>query len=168
MLLPDLQTFSDAIANADKQPDTAFAALCQLANQMMGVKLFTVMDYDPGRDLVRRVYSNMPQAYPVSGTKPADNGTPWFGKVIGQHEIFSTNTYEGITEVFDDHELIKSLGCASVVNIPIVVAGKAIGTINCLHEEGFYTQDRIDAAESLKVPGALCLLVHQHINTGEQ
>lgn len=47
------------------------------------------------------------------------------------------------------------------MNVPIIVAGEVIGTINCLHEAGFYTPEKIQAAEALKLPGALCLLLQQ-------
>ena len=43
--------------------------------------------------------------------------------------------------------------------MPIVVGGEVLGTINCLHEAGFYTRDKVEAAEALKLPGAVCLLL---------
>lgn len=166
MLLPDLSDFTNAVATAGNQPDAAFDALCALSMATIGVRLFTVMDYDAGNDLVRRLYSNMPEAYPVSGTKPAGEKTPWFHQVIEERKIFSTNTHDGIAGVFDDHALIRSLGCGSVINIPVVVAGSVLGTINCLHEEGFYTQDRIDRAHSLALPGAVCLMLAERHKKG--
>ena len=107
-----------------------------------------------------RVYSNMPEAYPVSGTKPA-NETDWSREVIKEKRTFVANDIEGIAAVFDDHELIKSLGCESVLNVPIVIGGQVLGTINCLHEAGFYTKEKVDAAEALKLPGAVCLLLNE-------
>lgn len=35
-------------------------------------------------------------------------------------------------EVMEDHEKIASLGLYSIMNIPLVLQGKVIGTINCL------------------------------------
>ncbi|KAB2861816.1 MAG: GAF domain-containing protein, partial [Bauldia sp.] len=107
-----------------------------------------------------RIYSNMPAAYPVSGTKPA-NETDWSRVVMGEGRTFVANDIDGIAEVFSDHELIRSLGCESVMNVPVVVAGRVIGTINCLDAAGHYTPDRIEAAEALKLPGAVCLLLQQ-------
>ena len=66
---------------------------------------------------------------------------------------------EEIAEVFGDHALIDALGCQSVINVPIVVGGTVIGTINCLHEKGYYTPERVAAAEALKLPGAVCMLL---------
>ena len=122
------------------------------------MKLFTVMTHDGNKGVASRIFSNMPDAYPVSGTKPA-NPTDWSRQVIERKQTFVANDIEGIRAVFDDHELIRSLGCESVINVPIVVGGEVLGTINCLHEAGFYTSDKVEAAETLKLPGAVCLLL---------
>ena len=35
----------------------------------------------------------------------------------------------------------------------------------CLHDAGFYTEERVEAAEALKLPGALCLLLNERSAT---
>jgi GAF domain-containing protein len=158
MQAPDYTTFTKAVAERSSQPQAAFTALCQLTRDIVGVKLFTVMAHDGNKGVASRIYSNMPEVYPVSGTKPA-NVTDWSRQVIENKQTFVANDIEGIRAVFDDHELIRSLGCESVINVPIVVGGEVLGTINCLHEAGFYTRDKVEAAEALKLPGAVCLLL---------
>jgi hypothetical protein len=160
MQVPDYSTFTKALAVDGATPEAAFAALWALTRDVVGVKLFTIMTHDGRNGLAQRVYSNMPDAYPVSGTKPA-NETDWSRQVIRDKRTFVANDIEGIAAVFSDHELIKSLGCESVINVPIVVAGEVKGTINCLHEAGFYTPERVEAAEALKLPGAVCLLLNE-------
>jgi GAF domain-containing protein len=167
MLVPDYSTFTKAVAADGATPETAFAALWALTRDVVGVKLFTIMTHDGRNGLAQRVYSNMPEAYPVSGTKPA-NETDWSRQVIRDKRTFVANDIEGIAAVFSDHELIKSLGCESVINVPIVVAGEVKGTINCLHEAGFYTPERVEAAEALKLPGAVCLLLNDLNAKGAQ
>ena len=158
MQVPDYSSFTKAVADNSDQPEAAFAALWQLTRETVGVKLFTVMAHDGSKGVASRIFSNMPDAYPVSGTKPA-NPTDWSRQVIEKKQTFVANDIDGIKAVFDDHELIKSLGCESVINVPIVVGGEVLGTINCLHEAGFYTSDKVEAAEVLKLPGAVCLLL---------
>jgi GAF domain-containing protein len=159
MEMPDYTKFVAAVAEAGTQPDKAYAALEALTKELVGVKLFTIMTSDTTEKLSERIYSNMPEAYPVSGTKPY-NETHWSDITLNQKKTFVANTIKDIADVFDDHELIKSLGCESVINVPIIVDGEVIGTLNCLHDEGFYTEDRIQAAEALKLPGAVCMLLH--------
>lgn len=152
-----------AIASRDHQPETAFDALCGLAEETVGHRLFTLMTFDEATGEACRIYSNRPDVYPISGRKPADE-TKWTDIVIGGGKTFVANTIEGITEVFPDHELIRSLGCESVINVPIIAAGRFFGTINCLHIEGHYTPDRVAASERLKTPGAACFLLQFTLN----
>ena len=114
------------------------------------------------RNVARRNYSNMPEAYPVSGEKPR-NLTKWSEQVEVAKQIFVANSIDEIAEVFPDYELIQSLGCESCMNIPIVVQDKVIGTLNCLHEAGHYTPQRVAAAEELKHAGALAFLLIAHL-----
>lgn len=160
--MPDYSRFTSALAAAEKQPDAAFDAMWAFTREAVGVKLFTIMTFDSETGMAQRIYTNMPDAYPVSGTKPA-NRTHWSVEVMENKRTFVANDIEGIRAVFYDHELIQSLGCESVINVPVIVEGDVIGTINCLHEAGFYTDERVKAAEALKLPGAACLLLNERI-----
>ena len=167
MEMPEYAKFVAAVAEPGNQPKKAYAALEQLAKQLVGAKLFTIMTADTTDKLSERTYSNMPDAYPVSGTKPY-NETHWSEITLNQQKTFVANSIEEIARVFDDHELIKSLGCESVINVPIVVDGQVIGTLNCLHEKGFYTEEKLQAAEALKLPGAVCMLLHEKMRKGSE
>lgn len=160
METPDYIAFVNALARPVEQPTAAFEALWHMTERTVGVKLFTLMSFDAETGVAARFYSNMPEAYPVSGTKPV-NTTDWSRQVLSEKLTFVANDIGGIAEVFDDHELIRSLGCESVINVPIVIGGTVAGTINCLHEAGFYTGDRLAAAEALKLPAAACLLLNE-------
>lgn len=159
MQMPDYKSFVATVATDGDQPDKAFAALEQLVRDHVGAKLFTIMTSDTRQHLAERIYSNMPDAYPVSGTKPY-NETRWSEITLNEKRTFVANTIEDIATVFDDHPLIQSLGCESVINVPIIFDGAVIGTLNCLHEKGFYTEERVEAAEALKLPGLVCMLLH--------
>ena len=151
----------DALAESN-QPQSYLSALEKQVNDTVGVKLFTLMEIDHVRNVARRNYSNMPEAYPVSGEKPR-NLTKWSEQVEVAKQIFVANSIDEIAEVFPDYELIQSLGCESCMNIPIVVQDKVIGTLNCLHEAGHYTPQRVAAAEELKHAGALAFLLIAHL-----
>ena len=62
--------------------------------------------------------------------------------------------------VFNDFELIESLGCKSVVNVPIVVGDNLLGTVNCLHRENYYTADRVEKFDNIKLAAITCFLLH--------
>ena len=144
---------------------SACKVLESLADQVIGAKLFTLMTFDERIGKARRFYSNMPDAYPVSGTKDVESNS-WSRHVLQQKKSFVANNIKGISEVFSDHDLIHSLGCESVVNIPVEVCGRVLGTINCLHEHNHYSPDRVEAAELLKLPAAVCFLLQKQNEEG--
>jgi len=144
-------------AAASGQPAPLFTALDGAMRKAIGHKLFTILVVDHAARHSQRYYSNMPDAYPVGGRKPI-NETHWFQRVLGKGECYIGYNYADITDVFFDHELIRSLGCESVLNVPVRWNGNSIGTINLLHEAGWYSEADIAAAEvfaALAVPGLL-------------
>lgn len=153
--------FTEALASGN-QPATVFSALEKLVDKTIGVKLFTLMEIDQQRGVARRNYSNQPDAYPVSGEKPIHQDT-WTIQVQHRHETFVANTIDEIAAVFPDYELIQALGCESCLNLPIVVNDTVIGTLNCLHDSGHFTAERVNAADTLKQPGALAFLLDAYI-----
>ena len=141
------------------QPRATFEALHQLVRETIGVKLFTLTQVDQSAGLASRIYSSLPDVYPVYGEKQIEPNS-WTETVFGRHETFVANSIEDIALVFPDHALIGSLGCGSCTNIPIIIAGQVIGTLNCLHEASHYTADRIAMTEALKPQGALAFLLY--------
>ena len=151
-----LAALDDAIAN-DTRADAPWIALETLARKVIGAKLFTTMTVDMKNELARRAYTSDPVSYPSSGTKPIRYDS-WFDIVHKQRKSFVANTIEDIAKVFPDYELIDSLGCQSVVNIPVVVRGELLGTVNCLDVAHHYTPERVKASELLKTPARLAFL----------
>lgn len=68
-------------------------------------------------------------------------------------------TIDEIANFFPDYQLILSPACESCLNIPITVAGQVIGKLNCLNKIGYYTDEKVIAAESLKTVGAPAFLI---------
>jgi hypothetical protein len=152
----DLAAFDRAIAN-DAGPNAPWSALETLARKIVGAKLFTTMTVDMKSELARRAYTSDPVSYPASGTKPIRYDS-WFDIVHKERRSFVANTIEDIAKVFPDYELIDSLGCQSVINIPVEVGGELLGTVNCLNIAHHYTPDRVAASELLKAPARLAFL----------
>lgn len=153
-----LAAFDAAIAEA-KGVEAAFAALQTLTEATVGVKLFTYMTVDMANELARRAYTSDAVSYPTSGTKPIHYDT-WFNIVHKQHAYFVANTIEDIAKVFPDYELINSLGCQSVVNVPVILGGELVGTVNMLHEADYYTPERVAEIRAvLSIPAKLAAAV---------
>ncbi len=116
-------------------------------------------DRRPVTGEAERIWTNHPDAYPVSGRKPFQPNR-WTATVLDRHETFVANTYEGIKEVFGDHELIRSLGCESVMNLPAIAGGRVLGTVNCLDAAGHWTPQRLADSEALRLPATAVFLFH--------
>ncbi len=121
-------------------------ALQDLYGAVVGHRLFTVMTVDMPRQEACRAYTSHPVEYPVSGTKPI-RFDAWFDVVHRQQRMFTAGTIEEIAAVFPDHEKIWSMGCGSVVNVPVIVDGALAATINILHAEHHYTPERLRLIE---------------------
>jgi len=122
-------------------PDAIFRAL----HEHTGGRLFTVTVLDRKAALARRAYSSHPEDYPVSGTKPmvqAEQANDWTRQVVERGEVFVANTVAEFAIYFPDHALIESLGCGSVINIPIV-HGEVIGTVNILDVAHYFDAEKI-------------------------
>lgn len=155
----DLTKFNTSISAATTR-ENSLDALCDLAQESVGAKLFTIMTLDMNDMLARRAFTNDPINYPTSGTKPIEM-TDWFETTCVRGEIFVANSLEDIAQVFPDHELIGSLGCGSVVNLPITLGGVLMATMNILHEEGYYTSQRVKTVEQdLLLPATAAMLAY--------
>ncbi|MFK4808849.1 hypothetical protein ACI3KW_01450 [Devosia sp. ZW T5_3] len=120
----------------------------RMVHETIGTRLLTASVYDMDARQSKRVYSENLDAYPLGGLKPIlDNH--YTEVVLRQHQIFHTLRIEEIAEVFSDWPLIRSLGNGSNANIPVVVDGKVIGTLNLLHEADYYTAERLAPAAAL-------------------
>jgi hypothetical protein len=151
-----LVDFSDAIGHG-AGPDAPWRALQVFTDAVVGAKLFTVMTLDMKAGVAGRVYTSHPVEYPVSGTKPI-HYDDWFELIHKQRRPFIANTIEDIAKVFPDHETIRSLGCGSVINLPLEIAGEVVGTINLLDAEHYYTPLRIEQAALLSLPAKTAYL----------
>jgi hypothetical protein len=134
-----------AVARAMRSPASPEAALTALDAAMgatIGHKLFTCLLHHPAARESERRYTNQPAAYPVGGRKPVPDSA-WARRLFVEREPYIGYTADDIREVFFDHVLIASLGCASVLNVPVVHDGRTLGVLNLLHEARWY--DEADA-----------------------
>ena len=131
--MSDAERLNDLRKASDLYP-----ALERHLGEIIGHKLFTLMVIDRATDEAARLYSSDPIAYPVKGRKPLGKLTGWGAQVLDQGRPYIGYNAEDIRSVFFDHETIARLGCASVLNLPVLSDGLVIGTVNLLHQEGWY------------------------------
>jgi hypothetical protein len=133
--------------------DAIFAALETWVQQDVGAVIYSCSTFDLAAGKSRRIYTNLPDIYPVSGLKDITPNA-WTAQVLDARRAFVANSIEDIAQVFPDHPIIRSLGCGSVINMPVYLAGRFMGTVNVLHEPGYYTPPRVAALHVLR-PAAM-------------
>src|SRR5262249_6260940 len=135
----------DAIAAAHADPDqpgATFRAIDSALARQPGHILFTVLVHHPALRQSERYYTNQPAAYPVGGRKPVTD-SPWMHRVIRDGQPYIGRSRHDIEQNFFDHALIVSLGCESILNMPVRWRGQTIGTLNICHRAGFYDESHL-------------------------
>jgi hypothetical protein len=159
--VPHLEAVARAVATAG-QPEPTFRALDTALHAVLGHKLFTVLLHHEATRESARIYTNQPAAYPIGGRKPLRD-TAWGRQVIGERRAFIGRTAADIAGHFPDHALIASLGCAAILNLPVVWNDRLLGTMNLLHEERWYDVADVPiglAFAALAVPAYLLAVSH--------
>ena len=139
-----------AVWTAVSQSRTAEALqkIDSIAQRIIGHKFISIMSFDPARHELRRVYSQHPEHYPV-GARKSLQGVSWYAPVLKRLEILHVPDSRALMSVFEDHELLNSLGLGSSVNSPIISGSRCIGTLNLFHEDGWYEAPDFDAVRSV-------------------
>lgn len=141
-MIPDIDRI--ALLHSLEGPEALYPALEREMAQAFGFRLFTLLVADRAANEVARVYTSDPVAYPVKGRKPLQVDTPWAQRLLVEGEPYVGYTAEDIRSVFFDHELIATLGCDSVLNLPVIADGVVVGTINLLHQANWYTPEHAE------------------------
>lgn len=123
-----------------------FTAVEAAVRQRVGVRLFTVLAWDDGRGELHRVHTSHPREYPTGGEKAFSREAPWISQVVVEQQPYIGSDLAAVAAVFSDHELIASLGCGAVINVPVVDGGATIGVLNLLDAEGSYGDGSVAAA----------------------
>jgi len=124
---------------ARSAPAETYAAIDALSHRMLQHRLFTVTRSILETNEVERVYSSDTTAYPVGGRKQKQD-TPWGARVLDRGEILICHDPADLRRVFADHALILSLGVTSLINVPVLFAGRSMATMNVGHAEDRFSE----------------------------
>lgn len=133
----DIAAVADIVAKGGR--GEAFRAIDALVQKVWGHKLLTVLLYLPETVEVERLYSSNETAYPVGGRKQKQ-GTAWGSHVLEKGEFHISHNEDDIRKTFFDYELIFSLGATGMINIPLLVGGFCVGTLNVSNVAGFFSE----------------------------
>jgi hypothetical protein len=123
-------------------------SLYHVVQEELGVKLFTVLAFRDEGAVMERIFSSHPVEYPTGGRKVVarDVAPDWLAACLTEQVPFFGRTPEDVDRIFKDAELIRSLGCGSIINAPIVDGGTTVAALNILDGAGAYTDDDVTKA----------------------
>ena len=142
--LPHVRALTSAVRLPD-QPMATFRALDAAMDAGIGHTYITVLLYHENLQEIERFYSSNLDAYPLAGRKDVPKSA-WTEKLLINQECYIGYDASDIKKYFFDHELIHSLGCDAILNVPVVYDGVTLGTINLVHKEGWYEESDTEAA----------------------
>ena len=139
------------------QPAATFRAIAAGMGATIGHKLFTVLLCQPDQQEAGRVYSSNPEAYPVGATRRIVE-FPLKQRLLIEGEHYIGRDADDLRRAFADHDLIFSLGCESVLNMPVHWRGRTLGALNLLHQAYWYSEADVPLARvfaQLAVPALM-------------
>lgn len=139
------------------QPQATYRALDLGMGATIGHKLFTVLAYHPDREQAERTYSSRPDVYRVGDSRRTAE-FPLKQRLLVEGEHYIGRDADDLRAAFYDHELIFSLGCESVLNMPVCWAGRTLGSVNLLHDAYWYSEADVPLARlfaQLAIPALL-------------
>lgn len=119
------------------------------ARNQVGFRLFTVLAWEERRGALHRVYTSHPVQYPTGGEKVFSRQAAWIRRVVVEQKPYLGPDRAAVAAVFSDHELIWSLGCGAVINVPVVEGDLTLGVLNLLDAEGAYDDGSVAAASTV-------------------
>ena len=136
------------LKSQNKESGLIFNSLDNILNDFIGHKLFTILKFDKINSKLERIYTSNPREYPLQGKKDVIRNF-WQVQVLEMGVVYIGYNSQDIKNSFSDFDLIKKLGCSSVLIIPVKSGVNIKGSVNLLHEESWYSNNHVKIAQSL-------------------
>ena len=141
-------TYLQKLKSLKKESGLIFNSLDNILNDFIGHKLFTILKFDKINSKLERIYTSNPREYPLQGKKDVIRNF-WQVQVLEKGIAYIGYNSQDIKNSFSDFDLIKKLGCSSVLIIPVKSGGNIKGSVNLLHKESWYSNNHVEIAQSL-------------------
>ena len=128
---------------AAEAPDSALWHALDIVAGAIGYDLLTVMRFHEEVWEVERLHSTNPEAYPPGGRK-AKRETAWGTQVLGAGDPYRGSGEAAIRWAFGDADTILGLGLIHVLNVPVRLEARTVGTVNLLRRAPDYTEEDVD------------------------
>ena len=138
-------------------PDALFGVLAERLRESVGYKLLTLLTADKGGKQLFRPYSSRPDQFPCGAADPIED-TRWFRRLFVEQGLVVANDIASIRDWLPAFTNAETLGYGSLLNLPVVVAGKVVGLINIMDRSNHFDDRRVEAIQRETPLAALALL----------
>ena len=138
-------------------PAALFRLLAERLDESVGYRLLTLLTADEDGTRLIRPYSSRPDQFPCGAADPIED-TRWFRRLFVEQKIVIANDAASIRDWLPGFTNAETLGYGSLLNLPIVVAGKVVGLINIMDRSNHFDERRVEAIRGETPLAALALL----------
>lgn len=144
-----------------------YRRIAALYEHDVGYRLMTISAIDIHAPTpVSRLWSSNETVYPVGGAKSLGSAA-WQRTVLEQLGTMVCDGEAELAGTFADHAVLRELGCEAGINVPMVLAGQVIGSVNLFNEGGWFTPKRVERAKQLSAWVYAPLLAGHRLQSGE-
>ena len=126
----------------------AFVDVERLCAQSIPFRMLTILQYQEVDGVVVRVHSSDPATYPIGGRKRLAD-FPTNHAAMADGDVFLAATKDDVRRAYADHEALFALGIESILNVPVRVDGRRLGTLNLCGAEGSFGPAEVARARIL-------------------
>lgn len=121
---------------ANTTDDAALYAIVQAAlAELCGLRMLTILRVTPAGLL--RMHSSHPDVNPAQDIR-STMGDPWLQHLLATAEPELSPDADAMRSRFFDAQAMFDLGCESVLNVPVRLHGRNLGTLNLMHKADWY------------------------------
>lgn len=121
-------------------PGALYREVERAMDELVGYKLLTILKLEESR--LHRMHTNDLARYPIGGYKDITHDR-WLTAMLRDGDPIISVDEDEVRARFFDHETIFALGCGSAMNIPIVGPRGTLGSLNLLHQAGWFTPEHV-------------------------
>lgn len=135
------QTLADLAASG---PTALYDLLAERLKEKPGFDLLTVLAPNDAGDRLIRLYSSNHDQYPL-GDADIVQDDAWFRQLFTTKEAVVANDDEEIRQWLPGFVEYVEMGYGSLLNLPIVIAGEAVGIMNVMAAQGHFSPEAVKA-----------------------
>lgn len=137
-----LRLFADAadLARRDPADGALYRAVEAALAELVGFKLLTVLRLRDQR--LHRLHTSDLRSYPAGGFKDIRQDA-WLQSMLAAGTPVISSDPATVRARFVDHEAIFALGCGAVMNLPVTSPSGTLGSLNVLHQSGWFQAEHV-------------------------